>query len=250
MNLNQSPCSPLDHPRWVCLFIRFGEMAQQLMLCSEWVPSEWESDKNITIIHITPVHQITSGEDKRWNKSIIKMLLTSNHRLWPKYESIIVLPSVKKTMLSLTSKSKHIFYKAWFVLAYNAAWSVQMSLLIQTRTLDHGGSVIMDRIRHFSQFEVKKLKSQKWISFLQTHRFCLLQMLTDGLEWCGLLWCFNQLFGLSFWRHPFTAEHPLLIDVMKCYISTNMTNKLIYILNGLRVSTCYAFSCFFGEIFL
>ncbi len=40
--------------------------------------------------------------------------------------------------------------------------------------------------------------------------FCLLQMLTDGLEWCGLLWCFYQLFGLSFWRHPFTAEHLLL----------------------------------------
>ncbi len=28
------------------------------MLCSEWVPSEWESDKNITIIHTTPVHQL------------------------------------------------------------------------------------------------------------------------------------------------------------------------------------------------
>ncbi len=40
--------------------------------------------------------------------------------------------------------------------------------------------------------------------------FCLLQMLTGELEWCGLLWCFYQLFGLSFWRHPFTAEHPLL----------------------------------------
>ncbi len=25
-----------------------------------------------------------------------------------------------------------------------------------------------------------------------------------------LLWCFYQLYGLSFWRHPFTAEHPLL----------------------------------------
>ncbi len=25
-------------------------------------------------------------------------------------------------------------------------------------------------------------------------------MLTDGLQWCGLLWCFYQLFGLSFWR--------------------------------------------------
>ncbi len=33
-----------------------------------------------------------------------------------------------------------------------------------------------------------------------------------GVVWitCGLLWCFNQLFGLSFWRHPFTAEHPLV----------------------------------------
>ncbi len=33
-----------------------------------------------------------------------------------------------------------------------------------------------------------------------------------GVVWitCGLLWCFHQLFGLSFWRHPFTAEHPLL----------------------------------------
>ncbi len=26
-------------------------VSQQWMLCSEWVPSEWESDKNITIIH-------------------------------------------------------------------------------------------------------------------------------------------------------------------------------------------------------
>ncbi len=24
------------------------------------------------------------------------------------------------------------------------------------------------------------------------------------------LWCFYQLFGLSFWRHPFTAEDPLV----------------------------------------
>ncbi len=38
------------------------------------------------------------------------------------------------------------------------------------------------------QFEVKT--SQWWICFLQTHIFWLLKMLTDGLEWCGLLWCF------------------------------------------------------------
>ncbi len=29
--------------------------------------------------------------------------------------------------------------------------------------------------------------------FLQTRSFCLLQMLTDGLEFCGLLWGFYQL---------------------------------------------------------
>ncbi len=29
-----------------------------------------------------------------------------------------------------------------------------------------------------------------------------------GVFWitCGLLWCFYQLFGLSFWRHPFTGS--------------------------------------------
>ncbi len=30
------------------------------------------------------------------------------------------------------------------------------------------------------------------------------------MDWSGLLWCFYQMFGLSIWRHPFTAEHPLL----------------------------------------
>ncbi len=34
-------------------------------------------------------------------------------------------------------------------------------------------------------FKVKT--SYWWICLLQTHSFCLLKMLTDGLEWCGLL---------------------------------------------------------------
>ncbi len=29
------------------------------------------------------------------------------------------------------------------------------------------------------------------------------------MNWTGLLWCFYQLFGVSFWRHPFTVEDPL-----------------------------------------
>ncbi len=56
-------------------------------------------------------------------------------------------------------------------------------------------------------------------------------MLTDGLEWCGLLWCFYQL---SFWRHPFTAEHPLLRHWCRdTFFQIWWRNKLI--LNSLRV---------------
>ncbi len=56
-----------------------------------------------------------------------------------------------------------------------------------------------------SSLKLKKL----WLIY-HKHSFSLHKMLTDGLERCGLLWCFYQLFGLSFWRHPFTAEDPLV----------------------------------------
>ncbi len=50
------------------------------------------ADKNITI-HTTPVHQLTSWEDKNCmfvrNKSIIKTFLTSNCCFWLKYKSTI-----------------------------------------------------------------------------------------------------------------------------------------------------------------
>ncbi len=47
--------------------------------------------------------------------------------------------------------------------------------------------------------------------FTSLHKF-----LTDGLEWCDLLWCFYQLFGLSFWRHPFTCFKSWYIISWKC----------------------------------
>ncbi len=62
-------------------------------------------------------------------------------------------------------------------------------------------------------------------------------MLTDGLEWCGLLWWFFQLFWLSFWRHPFTAEHPLRRDsgaMLHFSKSDEETNSST---DGLRAST-------------
>ncbi len=56
---------------------------------------------------------------------------------------------------------------------------------------------------------------------------------------CGLLWSFYQLFGLSFWRHPFTAEHPLLRHWCNAtFLQIWWRNKLILILDGLRGSKC------------
>ncbi len=42
-------CSPLGHPRWVCFSSNLekcvtASLSQQWILCSEWVPSEWESN--------------------------------------------------------------------------------------------------------------------------------------------------------------------------------------------------------------
>ncbi len=61
------------------------------------------------------------------------------------------------------------------------------------------------------QFDVKKKKKHHdgFVSF-KPCSISIQKMLTDGLESCGLLWCFYQLFGLSFWRHPFTAEDQLV----------------------------------------
>ncbi len=86
-----------------------------------------------------------------------------------------------------------------------------------------------------------KLKTSWWVCFLQTCSFSRHKTLTDGLE-CGLLvdyyWCFYQLFGLSFWRHPFTAEDPLVSKWCNAtFLQIWWRNKLIWILNGQRVRT-------------
>ncbi len=63
--------------RWAC---SITSLVHQWMLCSEWVPSEWESkhlikhDNNPQVTRMTPVHQLMSCEVKSCmfvrNKSI------------------------------------------------------------------------------------------------------------------------------------------------------------------------------------
>ncbi len=102
-----------------------------------------------------------------------------------------------------------------------------------------GGRVIMDSYFSLDQwFEVKNVLMD------------LFQLLSSpdvnwwtGVVWitCGLLWCFYQLFGLSFWRHPFTAEHPLVSRWWNATFLQIWWKKFNYILDGLSVSTFHQF---------
>jgi len=65
----------------------------------------------------------------------------------------------------------------------------------------------------------------------------------SGVDYLWIIVMLYQLFGLSFWRHPFTADE----EGGGC-ISPNLfpwRNKLIYIFDGLIPSTF----TFLGELF-
>ncbi len=48
-----------------------------------------------------------------------------------------------------------------------------------------------------------------------------------GVVWIRLLQCLYQLFELSFWRHPFTAEDPLVSKWCNLQICSNETNSFL-----------------------
>ncbi len=79
--------------------------------------------------------------------------------------------------------------------------------------------------------------------------FCLLKMLIDGLEWCGLLWCFiSCLDSHSDGTHSLTAEHPLPSKWCNAtFFQIWWRNNLIW--DILRVST-FSANSFFGELLL
>ncbi len=173
------------------------------------------ADKYITIIHTTPVHQLTSGEDKTCmfvrNKSIIKTFLTW---FWLKYESIIhnIAFSVGKKVFWSESgeKSAQIKQRLQDKTVQNSSKQICCWIWCerqQEMDLFTGGRVIMDFSRKW-QFEIKNIFMMDLFHLLSSPDVNW----WTGVVWitCGLLWCFYQMFGLSFWRHPFTAEHPLL----------------------------------------
>ncbi len=59
---------------------------------------------------------------------------------------------------------------------------------------------------------------------------------------------FNQLFELSFWRHPFTSEDPLVSKWCNAKFSKICSNQET-ILDALKVSMFTAIMTFLGELF-
>ncbi len=89
-----------------------------------------------------------------------------------------------------------------------------------------GGSIIIDYGLVF--WSEESLKHFGLELFFYTN-FLLHKKFIDGLEsCCGLLWCFYQLFGLSFWRHPFTSEYPLVSKWCNAFNEGNLFNATVW----------------------
>ncbi len=86
----------------------------------------------------------------------------------------------------------------------------------------------------YSYFSLKK-----WFAVKNNVMLDSFQLLSspDVNRWTGVVWHTR----LSFWRHPFTAEHPSVRPWCRdTFLQTWWRNKLILILEGLRVMTLSA----------
>ncbi len=109
-----------------------------------------------------------------------------------RFDSKPLLPAKTPVHIIYNVSSSGICLELFWTFVNGARFG-HISLLFQTWWLSHCVSNIMDL----------GLKFEPFLTIFSLHK-----TLTDGLDSCGLLWCFYQLFGLS--RHPFTAEDPLV----------------------------------------
>jgi len=91
--------------------------------------------------------------------------------------------------------------------------------------------------RYFDQKWLFEVRNVLMMDLFLTNTAFIHKTLIDKLEWCGsLLGYFNsfyQLFGLSFWRQPFTAEDTLV------YIGINANFYQICPHKETNSSTCW-----------
>ncbi len=150
------------------------------------------------------------------------MFLTSNCCFWPKSKFIITLHPLSDWMICADFSPDS--NKMTFSLEEVILW-IEDSYFSQKRWFEVQSISLID-FQLFNSQDINWWTGGVWIT-------------------CGLLWCFYQMFGLSFWRHPFTAVDPW--DVMLHFSkSVQWTNKL----DGLRVRTFPANFHFWVNYFL
>ncbi len=103
---------------------------------------------------------------------------------------------------------------------------------------------------YFDQKQRFKVKTSWWICFLQTRSFWLHKMLTDGLEWCGLLVDYCDVFiscldSHSDGTHSLQRIHWWASDATFLQICSDK-NKLIYILD--EGESVFSKLSFLGEL--
>ncbi len=219
-------------------------IADQWMLCSEWVPSEWvQTADNITIIHTSPVHQLTSWEAKSCkfarNKSIIvalfKPLLPA--KIWISIQKFYLKLQVHNSTITLPPV-EHYF--SCFLSCQNLVtylWRAVWTFFWLVRCLKRCFKRIVDLYFSWKQwFNIQNILIMDL--FLQTLTFSLLKMLIDRLDWCGLIVDYCDVFISCLDSHS-DGTHSLPLVIKLCnatFLQIWWRNKLIY-MDGLRVST-------------
>ncbi len=113
----------------------------------------------------------------------------------------------------------------------NCSWKLHISSTVyKSKQSKTALNKYVDFFTEGSNIMNSYFNQKQWFKVKNVLMMDLFQLLSSpdvnwwtGVVWitCGLLWCFYQLFGLSFWRHPFTAEHPLEAPVKKQNLPTS-----------------------------
>ncbi len=161
-----------------------------------------------------------------------------NHCFWLKYESIIHNNASSSEKWSGLNQERNLHRSV-----QNGSKQIYVWILIWETT----GDGLFHWRKHYGLWTHILARSDSLNVLIMDLFLTNMKLLSSqdinwwtGEVWitCGLLWCFYQLFGLSFWRHPFTAEHPLLRQWCNdTFLQIWWRNKLILILDALRVRT-------------
>ncbi len=140
--------------------------------------------------------------------------------------------------LNYSSPLSKILFPQWKNYHLNQDRNIHRSNTIYKLSFFTGGSVIMDYgLIFWSKSNSLKLKSLNSGLFLTNMQLFTSQDITDGLEWCGLLWFFISCLDThSDGTHSLQRIHWWcnVTDVMLHF--SKWRNKLIYILDVQRVS--------------